>query len=533
MARNRVQPSPPIALRDEAPRVGGPAVMTIGQDGTPTAYTHRGDSVRKCSECGTTEGRLLPVYWGTFTCPACGQALEAAFELEGWPRPWWEAPEAPHVAVACAGGIFHGQAIVPLAYTIAELGELCFSRGISQLWVHESAMDELALPAKPGAGHRLVEESGPYKTSSGRPVLSPYSKWWIPKGFGFTVHIPAYENDSAFARLESGYHLLCAVAWYEHSTRRSATWIAGGSITSDAWIRHTYQSKRRRDLAPTEHPEPINTGAAREARFYWSRPAAAFEQNYRYCHALDLNLAYAAVSSSLQLPVGPVEFADFPTFDKRVPGLWLIEPDPWVDPLMPAPWADDHRRDDAGAYWVTTPTMELLAPYGVEAIEAWTWPEHHAYLRPWYELIRDARTELLDVGGPALAAVKEISRRGVGRLASRQRTKDLEGDELFQPYWSWAVIAECRARLWRRLRALGELKSDHPIAPIAIDTDAVYFLSSRATPEILAVRLGLPLGDGLGQFKGAGTCSGADARDALELRGRGQSITRLRKLVKA
>jgi hypothetical protein len=320
------------------------------------------------------------------------------------------------------------------------------------------------------------------------------------------------------------------VLWYEHGTSRSAPWKGGAPLTSDSFIRKTYSQRRRVNVSVTVNPPPIETGAAREARFFWSRPPTEQERNYRYCHALDLNLAYAAVASSLSLPVGHPTHHNWPKFDKRMPGVWLIEPGPGLlDPanLIPAPWQDDHRRDKGGTYWVTSPTMERCAELGIEPIEAYTWGEHHAYLRPWYEMIRDARAELLDVGGAPLEAVKEISRRGVGRLASRGtqhtwRGQHLDTDPLYQPYWAWAVIAECRARLHRRLSALD-------VRPVAIDTDAVYFLSSRSSPGALAVALGLPLGDGLGQFKAAGSCSGKDARAALELPA---AVNALRALVK-
>jgi hypothetical protein len=458
-------------------------------------------------------------------CARCGDAAIEASERDGWPAAWWEAPAVAYAAVLGPEGLCTIESLHRGARrTIAELGPELERLGISQLWVHESAFALLAMPPRGGASHALIETTGPYRTGAKTPQLSSYQRWWVPGGHGFSLHIPAYENASAFAGADDAYQLLCHVAHYEHATGGMAPWMGGGTITSDAWIRRTYRTKRRADLCVTQHPEPVLSGAAREARWYWSRPAMPSERAYRYCHALDLNLAYAAVAGSIPLPVGECVHKDLPTFDKRVPGVWLIEPEAWVALDLPAPWADDHRRERGGPYWVTTPTMERCDQLGIWPIEAYVWPEHHAYLRPWYEMVRDARAQLLSVGGPPLSAVKEISRRGVGRLASRNRTKALDVDELYQPYWAWAVIAECRARLHRRLSAL-------PSRPVAIDTDAVYFLSSRATPEVLAKHLGLPFGDGLGQFKPAGTCSGLDAREAL---GTGHAaIAHLRLLVKS
>ncbi len=144
-------------------------------------------------------------------------------------------------------------------------------------------------------------------------------------------------------------------------------------------------------------------------------------------------------------------------------------------------------------------------------------------------MVRDARAALPDFAGGfgpdrgPLEAVKAIYAWGAGRLASRTgRSKDLAEDPLFQPYWAWAIIAEARARLHRRLSAT-------KTGPVAIEVDCAWFLTRHASPELFAVREGLPLGESLGQFKSAGACSGAEARDA---HGHSNAINRLRELVK-
>ena len=513
---------PPVSLHDKAPREGGPYAEKTGQ-GTPRSTLPTPSPPKQaCSDCGTTEGRTTPTYWGGPLCHSCGDAAMAAFDVSGWPRPWWEIEAPPHLMALGSTAVCR---------TLGGLGAHCEANGITQVWIHETGLEALGFPARGGEGHPFLEAAGPWHTSAKAPVLSGYSKWWRPGGFGFTIHIPAYENSSAFAGAESAGQLLCWVAWYERATRGRATWTGGGSITSERWIREHFASRRRSDLAVTQLPPPMGRG--REARWYWSRPATAKEAKLPFLHALDLNLAYAAVAGSLQLPVGECEHREFPvTFDKALPGLWLIEPWNYVTnggealAQLPRPWADDARRDLPGPHWVTTPTAERCYQLGIEPLEAWVWPEHHAYLRGWYEMVRDARAEVLDVGGAPLAAVKEISRRGVGRLASPNRSRDHLSDPLYQPYWAWAVIAECRARLHRRLAGLER-------APVAIDTDGVYFLSASPTPEAMAARLGLPLGEGLGQFRGAGTAPAAEALPYLGVGPGGRAgIDTLRKLVK-
>jgi hypothetical protein len=240
----------------------------------------------------------------------------------------------------------------------------------------------------------------------------------------------------------------------------------------------------------------------------WHRPAGPDESRLRYCHALDLNLAYAAGASSLPLPTGGCQHLEWPTFDPKFAGVYLIE-------------------DGDSARWVTAPTMQRLAERGIIPLEGYVWATSRRRLRAWYETIRDARTILLPDGGPALVAVKDVCREGLGRLASKVRTvppgSTLADDPTYQPYWAWAVIAEVRERLMTRVAGL-------EVKPVAIDTDCLYFLTNRTSPSHLAVALGLPLGDGLGQFKPAGSCKGAQARDALGQPRTSRAIAELREL---
>lgn len=521
-----------------------PKGVKRGRRGGPdptTPYLGVATPARICTICGSADDLVGPTsYWGEDHCRGCWPAVEKELDRTGWPRPWWMAPSAPHIAVLSPRGLWWEEHLYALALAnVAAIGALAARLGVRQVWVHESALSSLGLPARlpkrneAQLSHPLVEGHGAYETR-GRAELTPYSRWRVPKGHAFSLHVPAWEQEgggpsSPFRDLESPYRLLKEVAWYEDATEGRALWRGSAGVTSDNILRETYRSRRRKvELAVTERPEPIERGWAREARWYWARRPAPVEANYRYCHALDLNSAYMNVASSLPLPVGDTLHLHFPTFEKGKAGVWLIDPGPgaWVDPMLPAPWADDYRRDRAGPYWVTSPTMERCADLGLEAIEAYVWPEAHHYMRPWYELLREARAKVLDLRGPALEAIKDIPQRGVGRLASPVRTKDLTEDETFQPYWSWAIKAECRQRLHRRLAAL-------EVSPVALDTDCAFFLSSRASPEILAVRLGLPLGDGLGQFTSEGTCAAGDARDLLERAENPRTaITGLRELVK-
>lgn len=398
--------------------------------------------------------------------------------------------------------------------SIAALGEFAEIHGIAAFWVHPSALRSLGWPTaltralpREGLGHGFTDERGPWQSSA--KGLRAWSYWYRKGAQGFDLHVPFYAGaDNPWRACETPVDLLDEVVAFDTATR-GVRWCGTAAITSDVFLR------RRSRLSSTACPPPVVDKSAAEHALVWHRDPGPDGARFRFLHVLDLNLAYAAAASSLALGTGDVERVDWPR-NVQVPGLYLVELAPrWAHPEPPpyvrAPWADE----DHTALWVTAPTAERLAQYGHEPLEAFQYQESGRFLRPWYEMLRDARTALLGRPGAALDAVKQVCRHGLGRLAADEgRTlprgaEYLEDDPNFQPVWAWSVIAETRCRLQRRVAAL----APHDL-PVAVDTDAVYFLSSRTTPEVLGVSLGLPVGTGLGQFKGAGTAS---ARAALPI----------------
>jgi hypothetical protein len=358
-----------------------------------------------------------------------------------------------------------------------------------------------------GAGevHPFTETRGEW-TSGRSPGLKAWAYWFRRGGKGFDLHIPLYGRESFWDEAQSAPELLAHVARFDRATGGVA-WKGNGTITSDAFLRR----RLRRVLAPTELPPPVESAKAREVALIWCREPRSSERGFHYVHALDLNLAYAAPASSIALPTGACNHLELPTWRRGDAGVYLVEV-------------------EGSAKWVTAPTMERLQAKGHAALEGYVWPSSGRHLRPWYEMISHARAELLGVGGPPLDALKAVCHEGVARLQSKARTvpegKTLADDPTYQPYWSWALIAELRERLLARVEALD-------VEPLAIDTDCLFFLSSRSSPSALAVRLGLPLGDGLGQFKPAGSCSARDAREAMAGLRSANAVDALRDLCKA
>lgn len=426
----------------------------------------------------------------------------------------------PIGVIGIGGEVCSTDPTLPPIGSVEDLGRLAVDYGLTQFWIHESALGSLGMPLSmhmtgPGDGlpHPFTSAAGAWKQT--RPGLKMWGHWWQRGMAGFDLHIPAYAGRSSsgkwvspFGGTDGPWSLLSeARAFYEAT--HGARWCGAGSITSDNWLRGRLKGR----LAPTEEPPPVEDGAALELAYVWHRRPADDEKSFRYVHGLDLNLSYAAPVSSLELPTGRVVHRDFPChFDPRLPGVYLFEPGPWLQ-SGPPPWGCGIPEGES-TIWVTAPTAERMIQLGYEPVEGWVWPEHGRHLRSWYEMLRDARAELLD-GGPALQAVKQTCRMGLGRLSSERRSltrgaESLEDDPLFQPYWDWAAIAELRCRLQRRVAAL-------KVVPVAVHTDAIYFLSSRKDPDALGEAFGLPMGDGLGQFKAGGSCLARCAREALAL----------------
>lgn len=393
-----------------------------------------------------------------------------------------------------------------LPRTIEDIGAVVRHLGPRPaVYVHESALEVLGNLGNSPSKHTpprdgLFSALGSYRTPVTVEEWS-WSRWKAPDATGFHLHVPAW-GRGPFAGARTAPELVEALAaWY--TSTGEAEWHGWGTMTSDNLL--------RRRARRTVLPEPMTTGQVRELPMQWARPPGPDEANYRYLHGLDVNGQHLAVASSLELPSGEPELLDFPTFDKTVPGLWHVELPPWTDERFPPPWPTDLAGD--GSLWLTTPTMErVVEELGAGAMEAWVWPEHGRYLRKWQETLRDARTWLMETGqwkGPAGAAVKEVYQAGPGRLYSPKRSASPpEADPLYQPYWYLAIVAEARCRLHRRVMAL-------PVRPVAVYKDALYFLSSRESPDRLADVLGLPLGDRLGGFKAIGTIKAKEARAML------------------
>lgn len=367
---------------------------------------------------------------------------------------------------------------------LGELHALAKRQRVSQIWLTPSALKHYGLPLRlePGEGlhHPFIDAPGLH-TPRGQ-VLGSWLSVWGGEHM-LEVSVPSWDRGSPFWGIDFAPLLLGELLEFSEAT--GILWKRSGAITSDAWLREHFA--RNHLLKPTDYPDLAQTIVEDDLR-EMGTAAGSRERKASTLLAFDANAMYLSAMSSLALPVGGFiqHHALGSVSEVGVPGYWR-----------------------SGERWMTSPTVNFRAPVDID--EGYGWTESHRYLEPLYRALRDGRTMLLKrPDSAALEALKQVYRQGIGRLGSTARTAGTE-DPLYQPYWRHAVIAEARTRLQRRIASLGQ-------APIAIDVDCLYFLTSgkgASSPEMFASRIALPLDDHAGHFKFAGAMPGALAREIL------------------
>lgn len=376
--------------------------------------------------------------------------------------------------------------------------------GASQLWIHESGLAGEGLPGRlprvPAPGPvPYFDARGTWQSSA--LSLRPHSYWYRKGANGIDLNVPGWADGSPFAGLPYAADLYREAVRLRDASGGRLVWKGSATITSDALIRRTC-----RGLVASEIPHPVQQGRGGELAYAWvGRTGPTVTQSGAHCYSYDLNLAYLNGASSLALGCGQMVPANVPVgMRMEAPGWWLVNPPSWPSDCPP-PWLEQGFRRASGGLWVTTPTAKLTVELGGFVRAGWTFAEpSHRYLDRWYKTLRDARLGTMREKGPAYEAVKAVAQHGLGRLGSPRR-KGGTDSPLYQPYWRNAVIAEMRTRLARRILQLKRY-------PVAIDVDNCYFITNAPDPESFAEWAGIPLGDGLGQFKVSGAMSGDEAR---------------------
>lgn len=233
----------------------------------------------------------------------------------------------------------------------------------------------------------------------------------------------------------------------------------------------------------------------------WARPLDEREQQYAWLHRYDKNSAYIGAASGANLGAGEYVYQANPAFDPKAPGVWHI----MLDGESIFNGRDlPHPTGGALDSWQHTPMVKVAmdAGYQVKILEAATFPEYHQTLRPWYEAINTARTRLRASGAfrhaqaqaVAYEALKNIYTSSLGNLAGRARAE--KNDPMYRPDWWFAIVASTRASMFWKMRELAEAG----YRPVAIHTDALYFVSQEADPHLAVPGL-LTEDQGIGKFK--------------------------------
>ncbi|MFJ2477757.1 telomere-associated protein Tap [Streptomyces sp. NPDC087659] len=278
--------------------------------------------------------------------------------------------------------------------------------------------------------------------------------------------------------------------------------------------------------APDGHPlaqgRPTDPAPLNEEAYDWIRDPQLLtggECTQPYAVGLDVNVAFLAAANRLTVGTGPAIHVQAPTFDKKLPGCWLIDLSAVdLDPRLPSPFTPTGERP-TGPAWYATPTVAYAAELGhqVQPLEAWIRPEHGSYLDPWYTRLRDAylatmeqlgvtpgmeESEFLtamvthknsDPGQAAvLSAIKATVKGGIGKLREgAQGTNWRPGERwpaLERPTWRpdirAAVISAARVNMHRKMMKLAATG----LYPLAILSDCVVYASPGPSPLDLLPR---------------------------------------------
>lgn len=277
--------------------------------------------------------------------------------------------------------------------------------------------------------------------------------------------------------------------------------------------------KSRKLSGPVEPCPPASLGNCESPYAAWSRKPTSDERAQEFVHLIDVNGQHLAAASRLLLGAGQAQHVTgAPAFDKRRPGYWKVKPPTSPADVLLPDLLDPSGTRRGGALWVTTPTLAAALEFGyeLEPSEAWLYEASSAtaFLDPWYERLRDARTQLLaareDSADAAAVydALKATYTHGLGLLASPTQA----GRDLHRPDWWHAVVAEARAKLTRKMRDEGERSGRFPLA---IATDALLYASDEPDP-VAACPSVFRIGTGLGQVKVLGTARMAGVAQLLD-----------------
>lgn len=224
----------------------------------------------------------------------------------------------------------------------------------------------------------------------------------------------------------------------------------------------------------------------------------------------DVNGMYLSAAARLECGIGAAERAEWPSDEVLdLPG-WVR-----VSSLEGARWSIADRWEEL--MWMPTPLVRYLRDAGAQFLitESLVWHHHRSTLDPHVDLLRKARTRLveLDVAGSAAAhalldVVKDLyTRMFGGMLASETHNDSLT----LRPDWKALIAATGQARIFRALDKTRDLAG---VGVVGLFADAAWFVM----PPAFVHPPGLEVSTGEGRFRlGAGGARVAISEDKFML----------------
>ncbi|MEU5059878.1 MULTISPECIES: DnaB-like helicase C-terminal domain-containing protein [Streptomyces] len=218
---------------------------------------------------------------------------------------------------------------------------------------------------------------------------------------------------------------------------------------------------------------------------------------------IDRNGSYPSACSGVPLaPNKLVHTGPLEAFDKTHAGIYLIDIPEWPRTDMPHPLGRIiDRPDEQGHVWVTTPHIKLLLRLVREGHlaamptihDSWTGKYNESLFKPFYEAAKEARTELVQVGGDPYKAYKtrlSIALRLLWPKRQEQRSP------FWRPDWRMSMVAEASVRHW--VGAFKAVQEGHKLIALR-NVDAAVFWTLPGTPPA-TYRIGTGFGEVKAKF---------------------------------
>ncbi|MEV6534932.1 DnaB-like helicase C-terminal domain-containing protein [Streptomyces sp. NPDC051639] len=215
---------------------------------------------------------------------------------------------------------------------------------------------------------------------------------------------------------------------------------------------------------------------------------------------IDRNGSFPSACSAVPLaPNKLLHTGPLDAFDKGQAGIYLIDIPDWKFPGMPHPLGQlIERPDDEGRVWVTTPhikQLERLHREGhltnrVTIHDSWTGRANESLFKPFYAAAREARTDLVQVGGDAYAHYKtrvSIALRLLWPKRQEQRSP------FWRPDWRMSMVAEASVRHWTV--AFKAVQEGHALIALRKVDAAIFWTPDQTPPGTYRI------GTGFGEVK--------------------------------